>query len=531
MRSPFASYNRYVDPTAQGDLLALLTQAPLVRVDRATDRLEPWLAESWTESPDGLTYTLKLRQGVTFSDGVPFTSADVVFSFQALYDPRTQPQALSMSIMVAGKPVAAEAPDAETVVLRFPKRFAPGLRLIDALPILPKHKLEAAFAAGTFSDAWGAGAAPQELAGLGPFVVSEHVSGQRLVLARNPHYWRKDAAGVQLPYLDKLTVVIIPDQNTEALRIEAGEVDLMSNGDIRPEDYVAFKRVSDEGRLRLIDGGLGLDPNLLWFNLSPAHASDPRNPWFRSRAFRQAISCAIDRQAIINAVYFGEGVPIYGPITPANEAWYTALSAPCNHDVARARELFAAAGLSDRNGDGLLDDGSGAAARFSLLSQRNHIRERVASMIQEQLRQVGIGVDLVMLDTQALQTRFAKRDYDAIYYGVQSSSTDPGLAMEFWLSSGFLHFWNPMQPAPATEWERQIDDLMHRQTATSDMVERRRLFAEVQRIFSEELPGIYLVAPKVTLAITARVANPTPAPQIPQLLWSADTLAVAGGRR
>ena len=79
-RSAFTTYNRYVDPNATGDLLGLLTQASLVRVDRATDRLEPWLAESWTESSDGLTYTLKLRPGVTFSDGVPFTSADVVFS-------------------------------------------------------------------------------------------------------------------------------------------------------------------------------------------------------------------------------------------------------------------------------------------------------------------------------------------------------------------------------------------------------------------------------------------------------------------
>ena len=301
-RSPFRTYNRYVDPSATGDLLALLTQASLVRVDRTSDRLEPWLAESWTEAPDGLTYTLKLRPGVTFSDGVPFTSADVVFSFQAIADERTQPPALSDAILVAGKPVVVEAPDPATVVLRFPEKFAPGLRLIDTVPILPKHSLEAAFAAGRFSEAWGAATPPGELAGLGPFVLSQHVAGERLVFSRNPRYWRKDAAGVQLPYLDTLTVLIIPDQNTEALRMESGEIDLMSNGDIRPEDYAAFKRVSDKGRLRLIDAGIGLDPNLLWFNLTPAHASDPRAPWLHSAAFRHAISCAADREAIVNAV-------------------------------------------------------------------------------------------------------------------------------------------------------------------------------------------------------------------------------------
>lgn len=531
LRSPFTSYNRLVDPSAPGDLLALLTQAPLVRVDRATDTLEPWLAESWTESADGLTYTLKLRKGVKFSDGVPFTSADVLFTFQALYDARTQPDALASGTMVSGKPLRADAPDAETVVLHFPERFAPGLRLIDALPMLPRHKLDTAFADGKFADAWGASTSPQDLAGLGPFVVSEHATGERLVLTRNPHYWRKDAAGVQLPYLDKLTVVIFPDQSTEALRMEAGEIDLMSNADIRPEDYAAFKRVSDQGRLRLMESGIGIDPNLLWFNLAPAHDADSRNPWFRSAAFRDAISCAIDRDAIVNAVFLGAAVPIYGPITPGNRAWYTPPASPCTHDLARARARLASVGLSDRNGDGMLEDLAGRPARFSLLSQKGHtIRERTASMIQQQLRAVGITVDLVMLDPGGLFHRYGDRDYDAIYFGVQSSATDPGLNMQFWLSSGTSHFWNPSQATPSTDWERQIDDLMRRQTATTDMAERRRLFGEVERIFTAQMPGIYLVAPKTIIAVTARVANPTPAPQIPQLLWSADTLASTAAR-
>jgi len=362
LRTPFTSYNRLVDPTAAGDLLALLTQAPLVHVNRATDTLEPWLAESWTEADDGLTYTLRLRPGVTFSDGVPFTSADALFSFQALYDPRTPQDPLASGMLVAGKPIRAEAPDPQTIVLRFPERFAPGLRLIDSLPMLPRHKLEGAFTAGTFGQAWGGATSPGELAGLGPFVVTQHVAGERLVLARNPHYWRKDAAGVQLPYLDTLTIVTIPDQNTEALRLEAGEIDLMSNGDIRPEDYAAFKRVSDQGKLRLIEAGIGLDPNLLWFDLAPPRTRDPRASWLRSAALRQAISCAIDRTAIVNAVFLGAAVPIYGPITPGNRAWYTAPDAPCAHDLSRAKELLASTGLADRNGDGMLEDASGQPA-------------------------------------------------------------------------------------------------------------------------------------------------------------------------
>jgi ABC-type transport system substrate-binding protein len=151
-------------------------------------------------------------------------------------------------------------------------------------------------------------------------------------------------------------------------------------------------------------------------------------------------------------------------------------------------------------------------------------------VLQEQLRQVGISVDVVMLDLNSLVQRWSRGDYDSIYYGVQSTATDPALFAQFWLSSGNFHFWNPDQPTPSSEWERQIDDLMHRQAVSARLAERQRLFVDVQRILVDELPAIYFAAPKVTLAISTRVANPQPAPQIPQLLWSADTLAVAGAR-
>jgi peptide/nickel transport system substrate-binding protein len=528
LRSEPTTYNRYVDRTAAGDVLSLLTQARLVRVNRPTDAVEPWLAESWTRSGDGQTYTLKLREGLRFSDGVPLTSADVLFSFRAVYDPAVK-STLADTVTVGGKPLEVSAPDPSTVVIRFPEPFAPGLRVLDNLPILPRHKLEAALEAGSFATAWPSGTAAGELASLGPFVLAEHAAGQRLVFTRNPQYWRKDDRGRQLPYLDTLTVLIIPDQNTEALRLESGDLDLLSNADIRPEDIGTFRRVAERGRLRLIDGGITIDPNLLWFNLSPARASDPRARWLQSRELRHAVSCAVDRTAIANAVFLGEGVPVYGPVTPRNHAWYSPPASPCDRDVARAKRLLAEVGLQDRDGNGTLEDERGAEARFSILTQSGHtIRVRTVAIVQEQLRQLGFTVDTVTVDQGALFSRYMKRDYDAMYFGVQASTMDPALNPEFWLSSGLFHFWNPQQPAPATEWERRIDDLMRRQAGSLDEGERKRLFEEVQRIFEQELPGIYLVAPKMTLAVSSRVVNPQPAPQVPQLLWSADTLAVSG---
>jgi peptide/nickel transport system substrate-binding protein len=529
IRSEPATYNRLVDHSTAGEALALLTQAPLVYVNRATDTLEPWLAASWTESADHLTYTIKLRQGVTFSDGTPLTSADVLFTFRALYDPKVE-SPLASDTLVNGKPLQVSAPDPSVVVVRFPSPFAPGLRLIDGLRILPRHKLERAFTEGKFNDAWSIQTPLTEIVGLGPFVLAEHVSGQRLVLARNPHYWRKDAAGARLPYLDKLTIVIA-SQAAEALKLQSGEIDLMVNGDIRPEDYAAFKRAAGERQLRLIDNGVGLDPNLLWFNLTSAKSSDPKSRWLGNKAFRQAISCAVDRQAIVNTVYLGEATPIYGPVTPANRTWFADVRPACEHDLARARTLFASAGLADRNGDGTLEDEAGKPVRFSILTQADHIRARVVAVIQEQLRQAGVAIDIVAVDQGALFKRYSEGNYDSIYFGIQASATDPALNEGFWLSSGVWHVWNPGQKTPSADWERRMDDLMVRSATSPDPVERVRLFTEVQKIFVDEMPGIYFVTPKVTLAVSSRVRNPQPAPQLPQLLWSADTLAAASAGR
>jgi peptide/nickel transport system substrate-binding protein len=528
LRSEPSGYNRYFDHRAPGDLLSLLTQARLVRVNRATDALEPALAESWHQSPDG-SYSLRLRQGVRFSDGAPFTAADVLFSLAVAYDEEAR-SVLGPALRVAGKPIEASAPDSHTVVVRFPEPFAPGVRILDNLPILPKHKLEAAFRDGMIQKAWTPARPLTDIAGLGPFVLTEHVAGQRMVFSRNPHYWRRGDDQQPLPYLDKLTLEIIPDQNAEALRLESGATDLMSNADIRADDYVRFKSLAEQGRLKLLEVGVALDPNLLWFNLKSTPGRDAK-PWLRRKEFRQALSHGVDRQAFVNTVYLGAGVPLYGPVSPGNATWYSASAPTYPYDPARARQLFAAVGLTDTDGDGVLEDANRNPAQFSVLLQAGHTtRERSVAVLQEQLRRLGMRLDVVGLDTGAIIARWQAGDYDSIYHGFQASATDPAMTLDFWLSSGSSHFWNPNQPKPATEWEARLDDLMRRQIAAPDLAERQRLFAEVQNVFGENVPAIYFAAQRMIAAVSPRVTNMSPAALIPQLLWSADTLAVTGPR-
>jgi peptide/nickel transport system substrate-binding protein len=531
IRSEPTTYNRYLPSGASAatEVVNHLTQAKLARVNRVSDALEPWLAEAWSLGADGVTYTIRLREGITFSDGQPLTSDDVVFSFRAAYDPAVG-SPIASGLQVNGEPLQVAKIDARQFTVRFPEPFAPGLRLLDNLPILPKHTLGPLLDAGQFASAWSPSKPLSDVVGLGPFLLSEHVAGQRLVFTRNPRYFRHDANGVQLPYLDKLTLVVIPDQNTESLRLEGGEIDLMTNADIRPQDHAAFKRLASQNRLTMMDVSVGLDPDFLSFNLRQGRGAKTRAPWLSRKEFRQAISCGVDRQAIVNTVYLGAAVAIYGPVTPGNRTWHSAAAPGCAFDRAKAGQLLAAAGLMDRNGDAMLEDASGRPARFSVITQAGHLRERVSSVLQEQLRQLGIAVDIVALDPGGIFQRWKAGDYDAIYFALQASSTDPAQNADFWLSAGAYHFWNPSQSSPATPWERRIDELMREQATAADLPRRQRAFAEVQRILGDELPSIYFVAPRVTIATSRRVSNATPAPQIPQLLWSADTLASTAAR-
>jgi peptide/nickel transport system substrate-binding protein len=148
-------------------------------------------------------------------------------------------------------------------------------------------------------------------------------------------------------------------------------------------------------------------------------------------------------------------------------------------------------------------------------------------VIRDELAKIGVTVDTVLLDGNALVgTFFGGKPYDAVYFSLIPSDTDPALNLDFWLSSGGNHFWNEGQPKPATAWERQIDDLMTKQAAAFEMAERRALFTEVQRIFAEHAPMLYFAAPRIYVATSARVLNVEPMLRRPQALWSPDTIAV-----
>jgi peptide/nickel transport system substrate-binding protein len=500
-------------------------------VNRSTFELEPWLAEKWESSSDGRTHTLHLRQGLTWSDGTPFTSADVLFSLRAAYDP-TVKSPVASGLMVGGQPIAATAPDTSTVVLNYPASAGPGLRLLDMLPILPRHKLEAALSAGTLGKSWGTTTPPGEIVGIGPFLLREYLPGQRLVFDRNPRYWRKAPDGSPLPYIDRLVLEIVPDQNTELLRLESGATDL-TNSELRSDDYIPVRRAEEEGKVTMIELGVSPDADAFWFCLKPeVKKKDPRYAFVQKLEFRQAISHAVDREAFARAVFLGEAVPIWGPVTPGNRLWFSPNIPRYPYDPARARELLKSIGLEDRDGDGVVEDASGTEARFTVITQQGlgHY-ERGTTVLREQASGVGVALDIAPLEFSAMLTRMLACDYDAIYMRPLATDLDPAGNLDYWLSSGSAHLWNMQQKTPATEWEKRIDALMLEQSATLDERSRREIFSEVQRVYAENVPALYFAAPRLYYAHSRRLRGVVPSVMRPPVLWNADSLSVASDAR
>jgi peptide/nickel transport system substrate-binding protein len=522
------SFNRLMAVDQPSDMFSLLTQGSLVRMNRATFELEPWLAEKWESSPDGQTHTLHLRKDVTWSDGTPFTSDDVLFTLQAIYDVRTK-SVVASNVRPGGKPIQAKALDPATVVLTYAAPSGIGIGLLDMFPILPKHKLEPALKAGTFAQTWTTATPPGEIVGTGPFVLREFKPGERLVFDRNPRYWRNAPDGQKLPYLDRVVLQLIPEQNAELLALQSGATDL-TQSELRPDDYVPVRRAEQEGKLTMIELGVGPDADAFWFCLKPEEKKkDPRFPFLQKREFRQALSHAVDREEFAQTVFLGEAVPIWGPVTPGNKPWFSPNLPRYPYNLDRARELLKSIGLEDRNSNGVAETADGVEARFTVMTQRGiGYYERGVTVLREQAAKVGVALEMAALEYPTMIERLLACQYDAVYMRPLFTQLDPAGNVDFWLSSGSTHFWNIGQKTPATEWETRIDTIMHEQAATLDPDRRRELFDDAQRILAENVPVLYFVAPRLYYAHSQRTMGVVPSVMRPLVLWNADSLSVAG---
>jgi peptide/nickel transport system substrate-binding protein len=512
------------------DVIGRLT-ADLVHINRESHLPEPALAHSWSMSPDGRQYTIRLRQGIRFSDGAPFTADDVVFTFRVLLDERVRAPQRDL-LIVGGKPLTVEKLDSHTVRFALAQPYAAAERLFDSMAILPRHLLEPIYTAGRLTEAWGLTAAPDTMAGLGPFRLKEVVPGQKIVLVRNPHYWKVDQSGTRLPYVDELVFVHVPTEDAQLLRFQSGDSHLLNR--LSAENFAVLQRDASAGH-QLRDLGAGLEYSFLVFNLNdlPAGARPAltrAQRWFRDTRFRQAVSLAIDRDALVRLAYQGRAAALWGNVPPGNRRWINATIPQPPQSLDRARTLLAAAGFSNRGTT--LVEGSGQPVEFSIIvSASNTQRMRMATIIQDDLARLGMRVQVVPLEFRALVDRvFQTLDYDASVLGFGEGDADPNSEMNVWLSRGTSHLWGLGLKQPRTSWEAEVDGLMERQLVTLDYRRRKELFDRVQQIVAEQVPLVFLTSPHVLVAARADVGNFRPAVMGHQVLWNVEELYLRSAR-
>jgi peptide/nickel transport system substrate-binding protein len=487
------------------EAIRYLTGGVLMRVNRLTQELEPELAVSWKVIENGRAITLHLRDNVKFSDGTPFSSEDVAYTFRRLLDPALH-SATGDAFRSGDGNLEVIQDGPRKVTLRFPAPVAGLDRMFDQAAIQSAHSSN------------------KDSAVLGPFRVKEYKPAAYVALERNPNYWKRDSAGHALPYLDAIHLDIQQNREIELLRFERGELQLINT--LEPEH---FERLSKESPKAVYDSGPGMDSEFFWFNQSPAAPiAAHKKAWFQSTAFRKAISQAINREDLCRIVYRGHATPAAGPVSQGNRQWVNAALKPLAYRPEQSLKDLALAGFKFSNGT--LTDAVGHRVEFTIVTNSgNQARQRSAAMMQQDLAKIGVKLNIATLDFPALLERMNKtQDYDAVLLGLVNVDIDPNMQMNIWLSSSGMHSWNPKQPKPATAWEEEIDKLMRVQASQLDYRKRKAAFDRVQQIAADQAPIIYLVNKNVLSAVSPSVKGARPVPLTPQTFWNAERLTLDG---
>lgn len=483
-----------------------------------TGELEPALAESWEISKDKQRVVFTLRQGLKWSDGEPLTVDDVVFTYQDIYLNKKIPTDIKDILRIGTSRAFPKVTklDQRRVEFTVPEPFAPFLRNIGGLPILPAHALRESVRTTNsdgnpkFLSMWGTGTDPKEIIGNGPYQMESYSPSQRVIFRRNPHYWRKDAQGHSLPYIERIVWQIIESTDNQLVSFRSGGLDTL---EVAPEAFQLVKREENRGYFKIYNGGAESTTTFLAFNLNKAQNSknqplvDPiKSRWFNTVAFRAAIAYAIDRETMKTNTFRGLGELQNSPIYVKSPYYLSPKNGlkVYNYDPEKAKQLLLGAGFK-YNPQGQLLDAEGNEVRFTLLTNSERkTRVDMAAQIKRDLSKIGIQANLQVLSFNPLiQKLSTSRNWDCYLGGFGGGGIEPHNGNNIWSSSGGLHTFNqgslpgetPLKGWEVSDWEREIDRLFIAGAHELDEAKRKVIYDRFQQIAQEQLPFIHLVNP------------------------------------
>ncbi len=523
----------------------------LVKENGITNKLEPALAQSWTIPEDRLGIIFTLRDGLKWSDGKPLTVDDVMFTYNDIYLNKKIPTVFKDYLRIGNQDVfpSIKKLDERSIEFSLPEPFTPFLRNSASLAILPAHALRDSVLSNDadgnpqFLSIWGTDTAPEKIIVNGAYQIESYTPSERIILRRNPYYWRKDAQGQQLPYIENIVWQIIPSTDNHLLRFRSGELDVLR---VKSDTFSLLKREEKRGKFTIYNGGQATGINFITFNLNQASNSqgkpfvDPiKSRWFNNLAFREAIAIAINRKRIKTNIYQGLGELQHSPIAVQSPYYLSPEEGlkVYNYNPQRAKQLLTQAGFRYNSQQQLVDE-DGNSVKFSILvKSEDQSRIATAVEIQQDLKQIGIKVDLQTLNfNTVLQKLLAKRDWECYVGAFEAGVIEPNLIALFWSSNGSFHMFNqgsqskkrPIVGWKATTWEKEIDRLFQQGTRVTDENKRKQIYGKFQQIVAEQLPVFFLVNPISLQAVRDRVEN-VEYSAMGGLLWNIDEWRLKGG--
>jgi peptide/nickel transport system substrate-binding protein len=427
----------------------------MVKVDKNLDFV-PDLAKSWKVSRNGLVWTFKLKKGVKWHDGKPFTADDVKFTFDTVMNPNVN-SVRRGDYFIDGKPIKFKVIDKYTIQAVLPKPFSPFLASA-AMSIIPKHLLEGKeIDMGIFN---------MHPIGTGPFKFIEYKTGDHVLVTRNEDYYG------DIPLLKEIIFKIIPDENTALVALKSGDID---ESGIPAKDFHPIKGIDLYKYDALLYTYFG-------FNL--------KSPKFADIRVRRALSYAVNRKQLIGLIYRGYASPAYAPSAPVSWA-YSDDVFKYEYDLEKAKELLKEAGIKDLEFTVLVNHG-------------NKEREKAAAILQQQFKKIGVKMNIRILEWSALlkiiNAKNDPKDFEAVIIG-WSLGIDPD-SYSIWHSSQYpngLNFTGYSDP--------DVDELLDEGRKVIARAGRKKIYAKMYKKITEDAPYIFLFYPQILAGVRERVGG------------------------
>ncbi len=505
-----------------GDIAGLMFVG-LTQTDPYTGKTIPYLAKSITIKPDKMTYIVKLRKGLVWSDNRPIIADDVVFTWQDIIGKGLGNKSNLDVNTIDGKFPTVKKIDNLTVEFKTPKPFAPFEGNLGTA-ILPKHIIEPVIKnnPNAFDSFWGVTASPKSFVVNGPFLISEYISSQRVILKRNPHFFMVDHQGRHLPYLDRYVIDFVQDLNAQILAFEQGHLDTIGV----PGNQVYYVKHLKAPHFNLYDLGPSSGTTFIAFNLNPRKNKsgkpyvDPKTSrWFRDLNFRKAVDYAIHRNQIVQNILMGVGKPLFTAEGLSSIYLNKKLAEGHPYNLQEAKAYLKKSRFY-WDSQGQLHDKDGNRVEFEMITNSgNTERESVGVALKDDLKILGMKVDFKPIDFNVLVGEMDSSAWESVILGLTGSPIEPNGGKNVWESDAALHLFNQRHPSedmPGTDimepWEKQLDQLFDEGATTIDPQKRHQIYAEYQQVVYDNLPLIYLYSPNTIVAVRKRIQNVDPTP-------------------